>query len=273
MPGPVRYTKSGKVKQAAPRKYESGKGWSKLTPAQQAAPSVEPTRRSSRRRQLRKAVSRGDFGRSFAKSPKTERKESGGEPIRPSLLPRKEVVAAVIDALSQPVDLPGTKFDKLGEMLSFLAPGGVVKGASTSSRLSPGMRKLLVPGGSRGRATVRGVSGLSADRVAAKGRPLRARPPRTARDLPAIKRRAAAAKRRTKLRWGSSEEAYANLLALGLDRNAKLYLRGKWWEGKRLTKKQQSLARQRARWADKNRSVAILGQDGYMTPPGRRVMK
>ena len=88
MPGPVRYTKSGKVKQAAPRKYESGKGWSKLTPTEQAAPSVGPTKRTSRRRQLRKAVSRGDFGRSFAKSPKTERKEAGGEPIRPSLLPR-----------------------------------------------------------------------------------------------------------------------------------------------------------------------------------------
>lgn len=148
MPGPVRYTESGKVKKSAPRKYESGKGWSKLTPKEQAAPSVAPSKTTSRKSRVRRAVaaprSRGDFGRRFARLPRTttsavEKKQTGSEPIRPSLLPRKEVVAAVLDALSQPVDLPGTRFDKLGEMLSFLTPRGVVKGA-----------------------TVRGVSGLRA---------------------------------------------------------------------------------------------------------------
>jgi len=127
MPGPVRYSKSGKVKKSAPRKYESGKGWSKLTPTKQAAPAASKARKG----EVRRAVSRGDFGRQFARSPRTaEKRESGSEPIRPSLLPRKEIAAAVVDALTKPVDLPGKRFDNLGEMLAILTPGGVVKGAS-----------------------------------------------------------------------------------------------------------------------------------------------
>lgn len=175
MPGPVRYSKSGKVKKSAPRKYESGRGWSKLTPTEQAAPSVGPTRAVARKREVRRAVSRqaGQAKDSTVKAP--ERRSS--EPIRPSLLPRKEIVTAVLDALSQPVDLPGTRFDKLGEMLSFLTPGGVVKGA-----------------------TVKGVSGLRAavpQREAAK-RALARRASRAEKLAGRPSRRAAARdKRRT----------------------------------------------------------------------------
>jgi hypothetical protein len=74
------------------------------------------------------------------------------------------------------------------------------------------------------------------------------------------------------LRWKSSDEAYANLLAYGLDRSAKRYMRGRWFKNQRLTKKQQSLARRRARWSDQNRSVSIIGHDGYITPPGEKSM-
>lgn len=178
MPGPVRYTESGKVKKSAPRKYESGKGWSKLTPKEQAAPSVAPSKTTSRKSKVRKAVaaprSRGDFGRRFARSPRTttsavEKKQAGSEPIRPSLTPRKEVVAAVLDALSRPVDLPGTRFDKLGEMLSFLTPGGVVKGATVKG--VSGLRAAVPQREAAKRALARRAAKSAAKRRRTEARP------------------------------------------------------------------------------------------------------
>lgn len=171
MPGPVRYTKSGKVKQAAPRKYESGKGWSKLTPTEQAAPSVGPTKKTSRKRQVRKAVSRGNFGKSFEPTP-TRRVSVPDTRAqnREALGPVGDALATVAKALQEPVDLPGTKLDRIGEILSILvAPRGALKGPSVGraarfrKRNNPIYRRYTVANeqaGALGRA-IRGRKGES----------------------------------------------------------------------------------------------------------------
>ena len=172
MPGPVRYSKSGKVKKSAPRKYESGKGWSKLTPAEQAAPSVGPSKRTSRKRQVRKAVSRGDFGRSF--KPARTRRVSVPDTRaqnRKALGPVGDALATVAKALQEPVDLPGTKLDKLGEMLSFLAPGGVVRGATVKG--VSGLRVAVPQREAAKRALARRASKAATKRRRTETRPAR----------------------------------------------------------------------------------------------------
>jgi hypothetical protein len=127
MPGPVRYSKSGKVKKSTPRKYESGRGWSKLTPTKQATPAASKARKG----EVRRAVSRGDFGRQFARSPRTRIDTPDTREInREALGPVGDALATVARKLSEPADLPGTRFDKLAEVIALLTPGGVVKGAT-----------------------------------------------------------------------------------------------------------------------------------------------
>lgn len=177
MPGPVRYTKSGKVKKAAPRKYETGKGWSKLTPKEQAAPSVTPTKTTSRKRQVRRAVSaprsRGDFGRSFQPTP-TRRVSAPDtrEQNREALGPVGDALATVARALQEPVDLPGTKFDRLGEIMSLLiAPRGTVKGATVKG--VSGLRAAIPQREAAKKALVRRLARSAAKRRRVEDRPAR----------------------------------------------------------------------------------------------------
>jgi hypothetical protein len=151
MPGPVRYTKSGKVKKATPRKYESGKGWSKMA----ESPAPAPTRSKVRKSEVRKTLSRGDFGRRFSRSTPVKRVDTRDldtrESNREALGPVGDALATVARAIQEPVDLPGTKLDKLGEMLSFLAPGGVVKGATVKGVEGLRHRKIAEAITGRGR--------------------------------------------------------------------------------------------------------------------------
>lgn len=260
MPGPVRYTKSGKVKKSAPRKYESGKGWSRLTPTERAAPSVGPTKKTSRRRQVRKAVSRGDFGRSFEPTP-TRRVSAPDtrEQNREALGPVGDALATVAKALQEPVDLPGTKLDRIGEILPILiAPRGVTR-----------LRYPAVTGRQRG-AAQRTPMRRKREPVRGVKKPRRTqstyRRQRTYRD----NRNRQATRREIPGRRGSRAE-YANFL-LG-DPIVSAIRRGRWWKAKQLTKKQRSLARARARFSDDNRTYAAPDGQGYSRPANQRTMK
>ena len=260
MPGPVQYTKSGKVKQAAPRKYESGKGWSKLTPAQRAAPSVGPTKRSSRKRQLRKAVSRGDFGRSFESTP-TRRVSAPDtrEQNREALGPVGDALATVAKALQEPVDLPGTKLDRIGEILSILvAPRGVTRlryPATVARQRAKGQKGPM----RRKRELVRGIK-----------RPKRTRSTyrrqRTYRDNNTRR----ALRRELPGKRGSRAEYANSLIGDPVVGNIR---RGRWWRAKHLTKGQRSLARAKARFSDDNRTYPAPDGQGYVRPPNQRTMK
>jgi hypothetical protein len=140
MPGPVRYTKSGKVKKSAPRKYESGKGWSKLTAKEQAAPAVPQASppapsKAGRRSSIRKAA--GPIG-PVGISPRRQRREAITREIAEQQDTRKtnqEALGFVGDALAKVAEVvtaePKTDFEKGIAPLTALIPSvGMLKGAT-----------------------------------------------------------------------------------------------------------------------------------------------
>lgn len=140
MPGPVRYTKSGKVKKSAPRKYESGKGWSKLTPKEQAAPAVPQASppapsKAGRRSSIRKAA--GPIG-PVGISPRRQRREAITREIAEQQDTRKtnqEALGFVGDALAKVAEVitaePKTDFEKgIAPLTAALPTLGMVRGAT-----------------------------------------------------------------------------------------------------------------------------------------------
>jgi hypothetical protein len=140
MPGPVRYTEKGKVKKSAPRKYEGGKGWSKLTAKEQAAPAVPQASppapsKAGRRSSIRKAA--GPIG-PVGISPRRQRREAITREIAEQQDTRKtnqEALGFVGDALAKVAAVvtaePKTDFEKGIAPLTALIPSvGMLKGAT-----------------------------------------------------------------------------------------------------------------------------------------------
>lgn len=150
MPGPVRYTEKGKVKKSAPRKYESGKGWSDLTPKEQASPSV-PSARKSRIRKATGPIGPQGFSR------QSQRRSSILAEINRQQDTRKtnqEALGFVGDALAKVAKVvtaePQTDFEKgIAPLTAVLPTLGMVKGNTVF----------------RG-ATVKGVEGLRRHKAA-----------------------------------------------------------------------------------------------------------
>lgn len=147
MPGPVRYTEKGKVKKSAPRKYESGKGWSKLSKAEQQSPEFDAPSRKSRIRQ----AATGPIGPQGGR--KSQRRQSILAEISRQQDTRKtnqEALGFVGDALAKVASVvteattPKTDFDKAIEPLTMAIPSvGMLRGGST---ILTGATRMRVPG-------------------------------------------------------------------------------------------------------------------------------
>jgi hypothetical protein len=154
MPGPVRYTEKGKVKKSAPRKYESGKGWSNISAEEQASPSVPPARKS----RIRKAT--GPIGpQGFSRQ--SQRRSSILAEINRQQDTRKtnqEALGFVGDALAKVAKVitaePQTDFEKGIEPLMMAIPQlGMLRGATVKG--IPGLKSAVPARGAAKKAVSR----------------------------------------------------------------------------------------------------------------------
>ena len=211
MPGPVRYTESGKVKKSAPRKYESGKGWSKLTPKERAAPAVPQASppapsKAGRRSSIRKAAG----------------------PIGPvGITPQRQRREAILSEVREQQDTRKTNQEALGFVGDALAKVAAIVTAEPKTDIEKGIAPLaaLIPSvGMLKGATVKGVSGLksavpareaakrAASRREAKAKKVEGRPDR--RSEARAKRRNLTSKK-AQARNERAGESYMDWLASG----------------------------------------------------------